>query len=96
MLKGTGYPGSGENSGEVMSPLPDRKELRLLTDQGLARDPRTACQWQSFVNNQNRMASEFKAAMAKLAILGQDRSDLVDCSEALPPVIGGFVKQAAE
>jgi hypothetical protein len=31
------------------------------------------------------MNSMFAASMAKLAILGQNRADLVDCSEVLPP-----------
>ena len=30
------------------------------------------------------MASEFKAAMAKLAVLGQDTSKMIDCSEVIP------------
>ena len=30
------------------------------------------------------MASEFKKAMAKLAVLGQDVSKMVDCSELIP------------
>ena len=30
------------------------------------------------------MMSEFKAAMAKLAVLGQDVSKMVDCSELIP------------
>ena len=30
------------------------------------------------------MTSEFKKAMAKLAVLGQDISQMVDCSELIP------------
>ena len=30
------------------------------------------------------MTSTFKAAMAKLAVLGQDTSQMVDCSELIP------------
>ena len=37
------------------------------------------------------MANDFRAAMAKLATLGQDRGKLMDCSEVIPapkPPIG--------
>ncbi|THU84144.1 manganese dependent peroxidase 1 [Dendrothele bispora CBS 962.96] len=81
-LKGTLFPGTAGNQGEVMSPL--RGEMRLQSDAELARDPRTACQWQSFVNNQANMQSEFKAAMLKLSLLGQNQRNLVDCSEVIP------------
>ena len=47
-LKGTLFPGNGSNQGEVMSPL--RGEIRLQSDFLLARDSRTACEWQSFVS----------------------------------------------
>ena len=30
------------------------------------------------------MMAAFKDAMAKMAVLGQDRSQLVDCSEVIP------------
>ena len=50
----------------------------------LARDSRTACEWQSFVKDHAKLQSAFKAAMAKLAILGQDRSKMIDCSEVIP------------
>jgi manganese peroxidase len=90
LLKGTGFPGTGNNTGEVMSPLPltqgtDTGELRLQSDFALARDPRTACIWQGFVNEQQLMANSFKAAMAKLAVLGHNTRDLIDCSEVVPP-----------
>ncbi|THH28450.1 hypothetical protein EUX98_g5730 [Antrodiella citrinella] len=81
-LKGTLFPGTSGNQGEVMSPL--RGEIRLQSDSELARDPRTACEWQSFVNNQNKLQSAFKAAMAKLAVLGQNVRELTDCSEVIP------------
>ena len=47
-LRGTLFPGSGPNEGEVESPL--RGEIRLQSDAELARDSRTACEWQSFVS----------------------------------------------
>ncbi|PSR77890.1 hypothetical protein PHLCEN_2v7670 [Hermanssonia centrifuga] len=89
LLKGTGFPGTGNNSGEVSSPLPltsgtDTGEMRLQSDFALARDERTACAWQSFVNEQEFMASSFRAAMAKLAVLGHNRNDLIDCSDVVP------------
>lgn len=81
-LAGTGFPGTGRGQGEVESPL--QGEMRLQSDQEFARDPRTACTWQSFINNQNKLQTEFKAAMLKLSLLGHDRSSLIDCSEVVP------------
>ena len=89
LLKGTGFPGTGNNVGEVESPLPltvgdEAGEIRLQSDFALARDPRTACTWQGFINQQQKMADAFGRAMAKLAVVGVDKSTLVDCSEAIP------------
>jgi cytochrome c peroxidase len=98
LLKGTGFPGTTNNTGEVASPLPlgdvtkggnDTGMLRLQSDFALAHDERTACFWQGFVNEQEFMMSSFKAAMAKLGLLGQNRAELVDCS-ALIPVPAAF------
>jgi manganese peroxidase len=58
--------------------------MRLQSDFALARDSRTACAWQGFVNQQEFMASSFKAAMSKLAILGHNRATLIDCSDVVP------------
>ncbi|KAL0956168.1 hypothetical protein HGRIS_002328 [Hohenbuehelia grisea] len=88
-LRGTLFPGTAGNQGEVMSPL--RGEIRLQSDHLLARDSRTNCEWQSFANNQAKLQSAFKAAMLKLSILGHKQSDLIDCSDVIPttkPVIG--------
>ncbi|KAJ7610048.1 manganese peroxidase [Mycena polygramma] len=97
LLKGTGFPGNGTHIGEVMSPLPntsgnDTGEMRLQSDFAIARDERTACLWQGFVNEQELMVSSFKAAMAKLAILGHKRSDLIDCSDVVPATVNTPVK----
>ncbi|KAG6920086.1 hypothetical protein DXG01_010154 [Tephrocybe rancida] len=84
---------TGGNQGEVQSPLPG--ELRLQSDHDnltfgtvtllqIARDARTACQWQSFANNQAKMQSEFAAAMLKMSLLGQNKAKMVDCSEVMP------------
>jgi manganese peroxidase len=99
-LKGTLFPGNGSNPGEAMSPL--HGEIRLQSDNDLARDQRTACLWQANVSkltretvitfiylriildNQAHMASSFAAAMAKLAVLGQDVNKMVDCSDVIP------------
>ncbi|KAI0796055.1 manganese peroxidase isozyme precursor [Abortiporus biennis] len=82
LLKGVAFPGNGSQVGEVLSPLPG--ELRLQSDAAIARDPRTACEWQSFVNNHAAMVAKFEAAMAKMSILGHNAHDLVDCSEVIP------------
>ncbi|THH31799.1 hypothetical protein EUX98_g2376 [Antrodiella citrinella] len=81
-LRGTLFPGTGGNQGEVESPL--QGEIRLQSDSELARDSRTACEWQSFVNNVPKMQIDFKAAMAKLAVLGQNVNNMVDCSDLIP------------
>ncbi|KIK68886.1 hypothetical protein GYMLUDRAFT_623402 [Collybiopsis luxurians FD-317 M1] len=81
-LRGTLFPGTGGNQGEVESPVAG--EIRLQSDSELARDSRTACDWQSFANNQAHLQTAFRAAMAKLAVLGQDTSSLVDCSDVIP------------
>ncbi|TFY83699.1 hypothetical protein EWM64_g315 [Hericium alpestre] len=81
-LAGTSFPGNGSNQGEVESPL--RGEIRLQSDSELARDSRTACLWQNFATQQTQMAAAFKEAMAKLAVLGQNRREMVDCSELIP------------
>ncbi|KAF7354119.1 Manganese peroxidase [Mycena venus] len=100
LLKGTGFPGTGNNTGEVMSPLPlssgnDTGEMRLESDFNIAHDPRTACFWQGFVNQQELMAASFKAAMAKLAVLGHNPKNLIDCSDVVPPTVKTPVKPAS-
>ncbi|OBZ76767.1 Versatile peroxidase VPL2 [Grifola frondosa] len=82
LLNGTAFPGTGPHLGEVESPLAG--ELRLQSDFVLARDPRTACEWQSFVTNRDLMALKFQIVMAKLAVLGQNPFTLTDCSEVIP------------
>ncbi|KAM5530526.1 hypothetical protein V8D89_015803 [Ganoderma adspersum] len=82
LLQGTLFPGNGSNVGEVESPL--LGEFRLFSDNELARDPRTACEWQSFILDHESMVTKFEAAMAKLATLGQDPAELTDCSEVIP------------
>ncbi|TFK33106.1 manganese peroxidase isozyme precursor [Crucibulum laeve] len=82
LLKGTVTPGNGIRKGELMSPL--RGEFRLQSDALFARDPRTACQWQSYITNHDLMVSRFRAAMSKLATLGQFRLLMTDCSDVIP------------
>ncbi|RDX41987.1 heme peroxidase [Lentinus brumalis] len=82
LLKGVAFPGNGSHSGEVLSPYPG--ELRLQSDALLARDPRTACEWQSFISNHDLMVQRFTKAMAKMAVLGNDPRTLYDCSEVIP------------
>ena len=76
------WPGTEDESGEVESPLAG--ELRIESDYLLARDSRTACTWQSYVDDQDGMASAFAAAMLKLSLVAQDESDMTDCSEVIP------------
>ncbi|KAF4611824.1 hypothetical protein D9613_004027 [Agrocybe pediades] len=82
LLKGKLFPGNGSQPGEVLSPLAG--EMRLQSDFVISQDPRTACFWQAMINNQQFMMSEFKNAMAKLQVLGQDTNKLIDCSDVVP------------
>ena len=86
LLKGTGVPFGVNNTdgAEVDSPIPESGEMRLQSDFALARDFRTACAWQSMVDNQALMMSNFQTAMKKLAVVGQNVQKLVDCSDLIP------------
>ena len=57
---------------------------RLPSDVAIARDDRTSCLWQSFITNEGKMQVMFSNAMTKLSLTGQDKSKLVDCTEAIP------------
>ncbi|PPQ98451.1 hypothetical protein CVT24_004130 [Panaeolus cyanescens] len=81
-LRGTSFPVTGGNQGEVESPL--LCEIRLQSDHTIARDSLTACDWQSFANNQSKMQAAFKAAMLKLSLLGQNQNKMIDCSDVIP------------
>jgi len=100
LLKGTGFPGTPNNTGEAESPLPsgtiaDPGEMRLQSDFLIARDPRTACTWQGFVNEQEKMSNAFKKVMAKLAVIGQTNvDDFIDCSAVVPEPLPASGKPA--
>jgi len=53
-----------------------------------------ACTWQGFINQQQKMASAFQAAMAKLSVVGQDASNFIDCSEVIPTPVPADGKAA--
>ncbi|OBZ66256.1 Versatile peroxidase VPL2 [Grifola frondosa] len=82
LLVGILFPGNGSNVGEELSPLGG--EFRLQSDAEIARDPRTACEWQSFITDHTSMVSKFERVMSKLAVLGHNPADLIDCSEVIP------------
>ncbi|KAH9848069.1 versatile peroxidase VPS1 [Lenzites betulinus] len=83
LLEGTLFPGpNGSHVGEAKSPIPG--EFRLQSDDLIARDSRTACEWQSFITNQKLMVERFTKAMAKMSTLGNNVHELVDCSEVIP------------
>ncbi|KAK7037298.1 hypothetical protein VNI00_011289 [Paramarasmius palmivorus] len=82
LLKGIHGKTNDTVPGEQPSPL--KGEFRLASDSALARDPRTSCRWQSNINNQQLMQTRFRNVMAKLAVTGHNRDDLVDCSEIIP------------
>jgi hypothetical protein len=89
-LRGTLFPGTGGNQGEVESAI--EGTLRLQSDSDFARDSATNCIWQSFVNNPTQMKEQFGAAVFKLSLLGQTPGDLIDCSSVIPapPPFTGF------
>lgn len=86
LLKGTGVPFGVINAdgAEVDSPIPQSNEMRLQSDFALARDERTACEWQSMVDNQPLMMFNFQTAMSKLAVVGHNPQELIDCSDVIP------------
>lgn len=57
---------------------------RLPSDLALARDNRTACEWQSLIGNEDDMRTKFAAAMAKLVTVNQPVDQLIDCTEVIP------------
>ncbi|KAI0263833.1 manganese peroxidase isozyme precursor [Gloeopeniophorella convolvens] len=69
LLKGVLFPGNGSNVGEAESPLPG--EFRLQSDFAIARDPRSACEWQSLITDHSSMVSRFESVMKRLATVGQ-------------------------
>ncbi|KAF8145601.1 manganese-dependent peroxidase [Mycena galopus ATCC 62051] len=93
-LRGTLFPGTTGNQGEVQSPIAG--ELRLQSDSNFARDSATACLWQANVNNQKAMARSFQQAFLKMGLVGQDVSKMVDCSDVIPapPPISASQAQA--
>ncbi|KAE9403094.1 manganese peroxidase [Gymnopus androsaceus JB14] len=99
LLVGVGFPGTDNNTGEVASPLPltvgsDSGELRLQSDFLLARDNRTACFWQGMINQEELMASKFQEAMSRMAIIGHNREDLIDCSAVVPKPVPALNRPA--
>jgi len=59
--------------------------IRLQSDFELARDPRTACTWQSYALNHGLMINSFAAAFYKMGLLGQGKNhNLIDCSSVIP------------
>ncbi|KAF9473692.1 manganese peroxidase [Pholiota conissans] len=81
LLKGTLFPGNDPQPGEITSPIAG--EMLLQSDFLLSQDSRTAC-FLAVHDNQERMTTQFKAAMAKLQTLGQNTASLVDCSDVIP------------
>ncbi|KAJ6492963.1 manganese peroxidase 5 [Mycena vulgaris] len=90
-LRGILVPGDGFNGGtapgQVLSPLEGM--IRLETDSNVYS--RTSCEWQSFATNQAKLQSSFRAAMAKMAVIGQNTKTMIDCSDVIPvpkPLVG--------
>lgn len=82
LLRGTVFPGQATIPGEAQSF--SNHTFRLRTDHQLARDPRTACAWQIFANDADAMKGAYRAAMIKVATLGQAVDSMHDCSHVIP------------
>jgi hypothetical protein len=81
-LRGISFPGKGGIQGTTTSPL--KGEFRLQSDQQLARDSRTACEWQSFGTDQDKLQNRFQFIFEAMGQLGHDPATLTDCSDVLP------------
>ncbi|KAK7053647.1 peroxidase [Favolaschia claudopus] len=81
-LRGTQFPGRQPGQGEVMSAVAG--EMRLQSDHLMARDSATSCAWQSFAGNQAAAQSAFAKAFNKMAVIGHNPTNLIDCSDVLP------------
>ncbi|KAI9461301.1 manganese peroxidase 1 precursor [Lactarius psammicola] len=82
LLVGDQFPGTGPHQGEVASPLAG--EMRLQSDFLIARDSRTSCFWQAAILSHTAMIDAFEIEMLKLSVLGQDVSQMIDCSDVIP------------
>ncbi|KAI0755052.1 heme peroxidase [Daedaleopsis nitida] len=82
LLKGTAYPGRTAHLGETLSPSKDI--FRFSSDSAIARHPRTACAWQSYIGEDERLRTAFRQAMLKVSTLGQKMHELTDCSDVIP------------
>ncbi|KLO08679.1 manganese peroxidase 2 [Schizopora paradoxa] len=85
---------AGEVAAQVPNPLVAQGEMRLQSDFAIAHSTESNCFWQSLVNDQNNMMIHFHDAMAKLAVVGQDTSKMIDCSEAIPEPVPPVAKPA--
>ncbi|KAE9406778.1 manganese peroxidase [Gymnopus androsaceus JB14] len=99
LLVGVGFPGDDTGVGEVASSLPltvddNSGEIRLQSDFLLARHPLTACSWQGMINQEELMASKFKNAMSRLAVIGHNPNNLIDCSAVVPKPVPALGKPA--
>jgi len=88
LLNGTLFPTDGAipvtiEPGAVASAI--NGTIRIQSDFELARDPRTACTWQSFALDHQLMSDSFSAAFFKMGLIGQaGNKKLIDCSSAIP------------
>ncbi|KAK0486297.1 manganese dependent peroxidase 1 [Armillaria novae-zelandiae] len=57
-MHGTLFPGTAGNQGEVESPI--QGEMRLQSDAEIARDFRTACEWQSLMTDHSKVTDGFQ------------------------------------
>lgn len=70
-------------------------EMRLQSDFLIARDARTACEWQSFSGNMPKLQNRFQFVLETFAVVGQDQTNMIDCSEVIPVPVDLTDEQAA-
>ncbi|KAH9935221.1 manganese peroxidase [Epithele typhae] len=86
LLNGTINPGGQDQvpTGGVLSPYPG--EFRLASDFAVARDPRTACEFQHMLLDRQNMLQKYKVVMNTLALLGQGSNVafMTNCTNIIP------------
>ncbi|KAJ6528014.1 heme peroxidase, partial [Mycena sp. CBHHK59/15] len=88
-----GKPGVGGNAGQVNRPSKASSHphaWQSFASQSSLRN-QNSTNIANASTNQAKMQSEFKAAMLKLSLIGQNAKNMVDCSDVIPvpkPVIG--------
>ncbi|KAH9940435.1 manganese peroxidase [Epithele typhae] len=86
LLNGTINPGNESQvpAGGALSPYPG--EYRLASDSAIARDPRTACEFQHMLLDRQNMLRRYQTVMNTLALIGQgvNVQYMTNCTNIIP------------